>query len=59
MRRTLLMGTRDHGDEPEAEPVLVEVDGDQVTLVLDDGQSLVLDRHELADALSVAKLEAA
>jgi hypothetical protein len=36
----------------EAEPVLVDLDGDAVTLVLDDGTELCFVRSELRDALS-------
>lgn len=54
MPRTLLMGTRGGPNvELEAEPVLVEHDARTVTLTLDDGAELTLDRRELAAAVMV------
>lgn len=45
-------GRREHS--PEAEPVLVAVDGDAVTLTLDDGEMLEFDASELRAALEDA-----
>lgn len=39
---------------PEAEPVLVTVDGETATLTLDDGETLAFDRTELASRLGLA-----
>ena len=38
---------------PEAEPLLVTVEGDEVLLELDDGDQLTCDRSELLVALGV------
>jgi hypothetical protein len=50
---TLLMANRaglpEH--EPEAEPVLIQRDGDQVVLILDDGETLAFDATELRSAV--------
>jgi hypothetical protein len=53
MPRTWLMGTRGapDDDELEAEPVLVEHDEHAVTLTLDDGEEITVDRRELIAAL--------
>ncbi len=53
-RTTPLMLTRASHPlhSPEAEPVIVEVDGDAVRLVLDDGETLDFDRLELAAAVA-------
>lgn len=54
--RTPLMalraGRREHA--PEAEPVVVEADGDTVRLELDDGEVIDFDRTELLNALRSA-----
>lgn len=47
----LLMAHRGHGDNTEAEPVLVERVGTTLVLHLDDGDDLVIDVWELLDAL--------
>lgn len=53
MHETLLIGLRADLPEhtPEAEPVLVCLQGDNVTLTLDDGVQLHLDVAELLGAL--------
>lgn len=48
---TLLMCVRESGGDMEAEPVLVELAGDDVVLVLDDGDRITLSRDQLAEAL--------
>jgi hypothetical protein len=51
----LLIGTRHSDREDEAEPVLVEQDEDDprlVVLILDDGDTITLDRVELAAAIA-------
>jgi hypothetical protein len=51
-RRMITVDLYGPGDElPEAEPVVLEVDGAGVALDLDDGTRLVCDRAELLDAL--------
>lgn len=52
MPRTPLMALRAGRPEhtPESEPVLVEATDDEVTLILDDGERLTLDRRELIAA---------
>jgi hypothetical protein len=40
--------------ETEAEPVLVDVDGDTICLALDDGTTLAFDRAELLAALGLS-----
>lgn len=56
---TLLMATRAGRTEhaPEAEPVLVQADleTDTVTIVLDDGDTIVLDRVELGVAIGAIR----
>lgn len=47
--------TSPDGDR-EAEPVLVEQDGPRVSLVLDDGSRLSMDRAELRAALDTGVL---
>lgn len=42
-------------DLPEAEAVIVDVEGNTVTFALDDGTRIVWDRAELVDALSPAQ----
>ncbi len=55
-RQTALMATRAQhpAHTPEAEPVLVEVQGDVARLALDDGATIDFDRRELLAALDVA-----
>jgi hypothetical protein len=50
--RTALVATRASRLEhiPEAEPVVVETDGDIVRLELDDGECMDFDRRELLEA---------
>ena len=45
------MSTRRDREHEEAEPVVVETNGRVVTLVLDDGQEIELDRRELEAAI--------
>lgn len=45
--RTLLMIVR----EDEAEPIVVETDGERIVLELDDGDTINLDRAELLAAI--------
>ena len=54
--RTALVATRASRPEhtPEAEPVVVEADGDTVRLELDDGEVIDFDRTELLNALRSA-----
>ena len=47
---TLLIATRTSGQTTEAEPVLVEHEGDSIVLVLDDGTRLDFDAVELREA---------
>ncbi len=56
VRRTALMATcAGHSTHtPEAEQVLVEVDGDVARIELDDGATIDFDRRELLAALDVA-----
>lgn len=50
----LLMATRAGRPEhtPEAEPVLIELQGNAVTITLDDGEALTLDAAELLAAVA-------
>lgn len=50
---TWLMTVREHAGELEAEPVLVEREGGNVVLVLDDGDRITVDRHELLAAINL------
>lgn len=49
--RLLMADLRAVDGTTEAEPVLVDHDGDRVTLTLDDGRTLVLDERELRSTL--------
>ncbi len=55
--QTHLMATRAGRPEhtPEAEPVLVETDGELVVLALDDGERIEFDRRELLSALGFGR----
>jgi len=53
MEPTLVMATRNDGAQPpEAEPTLVEREGDEVVLHLEDGTELRYDALELRSAVA-------
>lgn len=60
MTERLLIGFRtDPGQDTEAEPVLVHLDGSWAVLSLDDGTTVTVDRLELISALREPLREAA
>lgn len=54
----LLMAHRGRPGQEEAEPLVVDVSGSSVLLVLDDGEQVELDVHELRAALNAEESKA-
>ena len=50
----LLMADYAHGGRVESEPVLIDHDGQHVTLTLEDGSTITLDERELLSTLRAA-----